>query len=146
MGKSSSITEKSSSPRHGGKRPGTGGKRPGAGRKRGSMDRLTALKKAGELNLLPRSAAAEAVKAADILASVDEKALWQKWLKDEKRGLEALMYLTDRRDGRPRQAVEVSDPDGERPPAPVFTVNFIKPPGQDGAGSQACPQLRAKET
>jgi hypothetical protein len=86
---------------HGGKRPNTGGKRPGAGRKPGAIDKATALARAEpEIRIVRASAAGRAVTAAIILASVDEGGLWRKHLMDENKGLDALKYLTDRRDGK----------------------------------------------
>ena len=60
----------------GGARTGSGGKRKGAGRRPGSggLERKTALKIAAPL--IYGKSATEAVSAASILASVDEKAKW----------------------------------------------------------------------
>jgi len=71
---------------------GTGGRIPGAGRKPGCK---TLVKRA---------------EAADILGSIDEMALWQKLLKSksEKIVLDAIKYLTDRRDGKAVEAVKLS--------------------------------------
>ena len=96
---------------HGGKRANTGGARHGAGRKPRSINRSTALTKAAELNLIPGSAAAEAVSAASILATVDEKAKWLELIEasndrdgeavpDWNTRRQALEYLTDQRDGK----------------------------------------------
>ncbi len=59
--------------------------------------------------LPPGSAAARAVKAADILATVDELKLWHSHLlsSDPKVAFSALQYLTDQRDGRAKQSSDV---------------------------------------
>jgi hypothetical protein len=59
--------------------------------------------------LPPGSAAARAVKAADILATVDEIKLWQLLLlsSDPKVAFWALQYLMDQRDGRAKQSSDV---------------------------------------
>ncbi len=71
-----------------------GGKRIGAGRKPNYLKRL----------------GIKAITAAEILAHVDEPELWQGLLthKSPDVRLRTLQYLTDRRDGKPRQAVDVS--------------------------------------
>ena len=71
---------------------GRGGKRPGAGRKPNYLKRL----------------GIKAVTAAEILAHVDEVELWLGLLADKNYKLQALQYLTDRRDGKAKQAVQVS--------------------------------------
>jgi len=71
---------------------GRGGKRPGAGRKPNYLKRL----------------GIKAVTAAEILAHVDEVELWLGLLQDKNYKLQALQYLTDRRDGKAKQAVQVS--------------------------------------
>lgn len=67
----------------------SGGRRPGAGRK------LKALVQVHK------------VRAVEILASIDEKAVWRSLArsKDERIRLEAMKYLTDRRDGRAYQSI-----------------------------------------
>ena len=69
----------------------TGGARPGAGRPRKPLKIL------------------RKVLAEEILSEADEKALWRSLLEDEdpRTRLEALRYLTDRRDGRPSQSIKV---------------------------------------
>jgi hypothetical protein len=71
-----------------------GGKRPGAGRKPNYLKRL----------------GIKAITAAEILAHVNEPELWQGLLnhKSPDVRLRTLQYLTDRRDGKAKQAVEVS--------------------------------------
>jgi len=72
-----------------------GGKRAGAGRKPNYFKKL----------------GIKAVTAADILAHHNELELWT-WLLKRARPalrLQALQYLTDRRDGKPKQAVEVGE-------------------------------------
>jgi len=73
---------------------GRGGKRPGAGRKRNYFKRL----------------GLKAITAAEILAHVNEPELWKGLLshKSPDVRLRTLQYLTDRRDGKAKQAVEVS--------------------------------------
>ena len=83
-----------------------GGSRTGAGRKAGSVERKTALRIAAPL--IQGMTAKEAVTAAAILAAVDEKALWLEELGNPKNRLAALMYLTDKRDGKARQAMELT--------------------------------------
>jgi hypothetical protein len=86
MSKDSSITE--------GPKPPRGGKRPGAGRKPNYLKRL----------------GIKAITAAEILAHVNELEMWQGLLHHSKPQirLQTLQYLTDRRDGKPKQAVEVA--------------------------------------
>lgn len=74
-----------------------GGSRPGAGRK-------------PKAKVLVKKVLAE-----DILASVDEKALWKSLLRDQdsRIKLDALRYLTDRRDGKAAQSMSLSGADGE---------------------------------
>lgn len=75
---------------------GTGGKRVGAGRKPGS---ITSLKK---------------ISATEILAGIDEYAVWNGFVRseDENVALKAMIYLTDRRDGKAKQLIEASGPGG----------------------------------
>src|SRR5262250_1422071 len=79
-----------------GQRPfkGRGGKRPGAGRKPNYLKRL----------------GIEPLNAAKILAHFDELDLWRGLLnhKSPSIRLQTLQYLTDRRDGKARQAVSVT--------------------------------------
>ena len=106
-----------------------GGKRPGAGRKPGSIERVTAIRQAREpLQLIKGSRAERAVTAAAVLGLIDEAKAWLRLLKD-KRGktrLTALMYLTDRRDGKAKQAVEMTGKDGAPLQPPTLVVNFVK--------------------
>jgi len=78
---------------HEGKR-GRGGKRPGAGRKPNYFKRL----------------GLKAITAAEILAHFNEPELWLglPTHKSPDVKLRTLQYLTDRRDGKAKQAVEVS--------------------------------------
>jgi hypothetical protein len=72
-----------------------GGKRPGAGRKPNYFERL---------QIKPMT-------AAEILAKCCNEVDAWKWFlthKDPDIRLKAFVYLTDRRDGKPRQAVDVS--------------------------------------
>jgi hypothetical protein len=73
---------------------GRGGKRVGAGRKPNYLKRL----------------GIKAITAAEILAHHDEPELWKGLLthKSPDVRLRTLQYLTDRRDGKAKQAVEVS--------------------------------------
>ena len=66
--------------------------RPGAGRKPNYLKRL----------------GIKAITAAEILAHVDEVELWLGLPSDKNYKLQALQYLTDRRDGKAKQAVQVS--------------------------------------
>jgi hypothetical protein len=71
-----------------------GGKRPGAGRKPNYFKRL----------------GIKAITAAEILAHHDEPELWKGLIthKSPDIRLRTMQYLTDRRDGKAKQAVEVS--------------------------------------
>jgi hypothetical protein len=71
-----------------------GGKRPGAGRKPNYLKRL----------------GIKAITAAEILAHFSEIDLWRGLLNHKSAAirLQTLQYLTDRRDGKPKQAVAVS--------------------------------------
>jgi hypothetical protein len=71
-----------------------GGKRPGAGRKPNYLKRL----------------GIKAITAAEILAHHNEPELWAGLLRHKSAAirLQTLQYLTDRRDGKPKQAVAVS--------------------------------------
>ena len=73
---------------------GRGGKRTGAGREPNYFKRL----------------GIKAITAAELLAHVDEPELWKGLLthKSPDVRLRTLQYLTDRRDGKAKQAVEVS--------------------------------------
>jgi len=75
---------------------GPGGKRPGAGRKP-----------------LPKLLRERDI-SAEIMASVDVRKLWREILESKSLHirLTALQYLTDRLHGKPRQAIEHSNPDG----------------------------------
>ncbi len=120
----------------GGKRPGAG-RKPGKGGR--SLGRKKTLRQAFEKGIIgapresltidvtppapgigpepvrtafilpPGSAAARAVKAADILATVDELKLWHTHLlsSDPKVAFLALQYLMDQRDGRAKQSSDV---------------------------------------
>lgn|ERR1039457_6396320 len=92
-----------------------GGSRAGAGRKVGSVERKTAIRIVAPL--IQGMAAKEAVTAAAILASVDEKALWLEELADPRYRLKALIYLTDKRDGKARQGLELTRGEEHRDPA-----------------------------
>lgn len=86
--------EKASKFANGGKRSTRGGVRVGAGRKPNYLKRL----------------GMEPLTAAKILANVDELEMWLGLLRDADRkiALDTLKYLTDRRDGKAKQAVELS--------------------------------------
>src|SRR4030095_762960 len=79
--------------RNGGHR-GRGGRRPGAGRTPNYLKRL----------------GIKAITAAELLAHVDEPELWKGLLthKSPDVRLRTLQYLTDRRDGKAKQAIEVN--------------------------------------
>ena len=74
-----------------------GGRRPGAGRK---VKRIQSLVKR-----------CDRATAAMILAVVDEQSKWQQFIesKDERIALDAMKFLTQMRDGRPKQQVAVDD-------------------------------------
>jgi len=73
---------------------GRGGRRPGAGRKPNYLKRL----------------GIKAITAAEILAHFSEIDLWKALLthKNPTIRLQTIQYLTDRRDGKPKQAVDIS--------------------------------------
>lgn len=73
-----------------------GGKRSGAGRKPGARAVVT------------RS------KAEAVLATVNEEKIWQRLLRSRNHRivLDSLKYLTDRRDGKAVQSMELSGPEG----------------------------------
>src|SRR5215472_18101749 len=77
---------------------GWGGRRPGAGRRPRDLDKW--IKARG---LKPAT-------AAEILERADERAIWYRLLHsaDESIVLRAITYLTDRRDGRPAQQINVT--------------------------------------
>ena len=74
-----------------------GGRRPGSGRK---VKRIKSLVKR-----------CDKVTAAMILAAVDEQSKWLKFIDsdDERIALDAMKFLTQMRDGRPKQAVDMND-------------------------------------
>jgi hypothetical protein len=97
----------------------SGGKRQGAGRKPGKRTR--------------RSIQAQ-VQAGGILEGLGEEAAW-KWAfqtakkrRDAKTVVDILKYLTDRRDGKPKQALEIGNEHGK----PFQIVNHIPRPKRDG--------------
>lgn len=96
-----------------------GGARKGAGRKRSPIRELQRARKT-----------LKAVSATLILAQIDELESWKDLLRatrtlivgekpmdvpDYKTRLEALKYLTDRRDGKAPQAVQITGEDGDSP-------------------------------
>jgi|SRR5581483_1360357 len=90
-----------------------GGSRANSGRKPGSINRKTAIEKADKpLSEIKGKAARKAVTAAVVLASIDELKYWTELLKDPKTRLQAMMYLTDQRDGKARQKLEHTGKDG----------------------------------
>lgn len=88
-----------------------GGARAGAGRK---PKPITIVRKAT---------------AEQVLAGIDETQAWTGILesKDMRVRLDALKYLTDRRDGKAAQAIEHSGPGGQALAAPVLNITFVKP-------------------
>jgi hypothetical protein len=78
--------------------PGWGGKRLGAGRRPRDVDKWI------------RARGLSPATAAEILERADERRVWYRLLhsEDEAIALRALMYLTDRRDGRPAQQINVT--------------------------------------
>ena len=66
------------------------------------------------------------IMSEEILASVDERALWGRLLssEDDRIRLDTLKYLTDRRDGKAPQSVAVTGHQGS-PLLPVAYVNAI---------------------
>jgi hypothetical protein len=90
---------------------GTGGKRPGAGRKVGSV-----------ISLKKRT-------AAEILAGVNEQAVWLAFVEsdDQNIALKAMIYLTDRRDGKPMQPSEHTGAEG----GPIQIISSIPRPPKE---------------
>jgi hypothetical protein len=85
-----------------------GGKRQGAGRKPGSINRITALRNANqELREIKGQRAREAVTAAAVLGAIDEMGTWLKLVADPRTRLDAMKYLTDRRDGKAQQGIDL---------------------------------------
>jgi hypothetical protein len=78
--------------------PGWGGKRPGAGRRPRNVEKWIAAR-----GLKPAT-------AAEILERADERRIWYKLLHsdDENIVLRTIVYLTDRREGRPAQQINVT--------------------------------------
>ena len=74
-----------------------GGRRPGAGRK---VKRIKSLARR-----------CDKVTAAMILAVVDEQSRWLQFIEseDERVALDAMKFLTQMRDGRPKQPVDMND-------------------------------------
>src|SRR5271157_420945 len=81
-----------------GGRPGWGGRRSGAGRRPRDVEKWIAAR-----GLKPAS-------AAEILERADERRIWYRLLHSDDDGivLRTAMYLTDRRDGRPAQQINVT--------------------------------------
>jgi hypothetical protein len=79
-------------------RSGWGGRRRGAGRRPRDLDRWIAAR-----GLKPAT-------AAEILERADERAIWYRLLhsEDEAIVLRTITYLTDRREGRPAQQINVT--------------------------------------
>src|SRR5882724_3464665 len=79
-------------------RPNWGGRRRGAGRRPRDIDKWIAAR-----GLKPAS-------AAEILERADERRIWYRLLHSDDDGivLRTAMYLTDRRDGRPAQQINVT--------------------------------------
>lgn len=79
-------------------RPGWGGKRPGAGRRPRDVEKWIAAR-----GLKPAT-------AAEILERAEERSIWYRLLhsEDENIVLRTITYLTDRRDGRPAQQINVT--------------------------------------
>ncbi len=80
-----------------------GGKRPGAGRKRGR----------GRVNNYVRQlldSPLPKMRSHNVLDLVNEAELWARLLtsEDERVAMSSLMYLTDRRDGKPTQNIQVA--------------------------------------
>ena len=80
------------------RRPGWGGKRPGAGRRPRDADKWI------------RARGLSPATAAEILDRSDERRIWYRLLNSDDEGvvLRAITYLTDRRDGRPAQQINIT--------------------------------------
>ena len=90
-----------------------GGRRPGSGRK---VKRIKALVKR-----------CDKATAAMILAVVDEQSKWLQFIEsdDERVALDAMKFLTQMRDGRPKQAVDVKGPSEEYDPRQMATTDIV---------------------
>lgn len=87
-----------------------GGRRKNAGRKPSALERKTAIAIAKPaIDAAIGKSAREAVTAAVVLASVDELQEWKSLIGNANTKLSAMIYLTDRRDGKPKQYTEVKD-------------------------------------
>jgi hypothetical protein len=98
-----------------------GGKRRGAGRKPGKRNRKTIAAQVSAAAILKRIGEAEAWRWAAVTA---------KRKRDVKTYVDILKYLTDRRDGKPRQAIEATGPNGGA--VPIKIVSYIARPDHAG--------------
>jgi hypothetical protein len=71
--------------------------------------------------------------ASDALSAIDETKEWKSILtgKDLRLKLDALKYLTDRRDGKAAQSIhaELTGPNGQSLAPPVLNVSFVSSNG-----------------
>jgi hypothetical protein len=95
--------------------PGWGGSRPGAGRRPRDVDRWIAAR-----GLKPAT-------AAEILERADERRIWYRLLHSEDDGivLRTVTNLTDRRDGRPAQQINVTSLNVQFTPAEIERARAV---------------------
>lgn len=93
-----------------------GGKRPGSGRKAKNPKTILAR--------------IDKVTAAMILAQIDENQIWLRHINSENAriSLDALKFLTLMRDGKPKQPLEHSGPDGAPLIQPAVTWHIVDSP------------------
>jgi hypothetical protein len=103
--------EQQSLPQH----SGWGGSRPGAGRRPRDVERWIAAR-----GLKPAT-------AAEILERADERAIWYRLLHSEDDGivLRTVTNLTDRRDGRPAQQINVTSLNVQFTPAEIERARAV---------------------
>lgn len=113
---------------------GSGGARAGAGKKLGSLHTHTEALMAAKATDIKRRcgspdpvvSAAVKSSAADILSNIDETSVWTSLVNsdNEKIKLEAIKYLTDRRDGKASQAILMSGNPAENTPIRHVVVDL----------------------
>jgi hypothetical protein len=94
---------------------GWGGSRPGAGRRPRDLDKWIAAR-----GLKPAT-------AAEILERADERRIWYKLLHSEDEGvvLRTITYLTDRRDGRSAQQINITGAVAHFSPAEIERARAV---------------------
>ena len=92
-----------------------GGKRPGAGRRPRDADKWI------------RARSLSPATAAEILERSDERRIWYRLLNSDDEGgvLRAITYLTDRRDGRPAQQINITGAVAHIPPEEIERARAV---------------------